>query len=152
MPLPAIEGAIEAVSELWSVPSAAAPDTRTLTPNELIELAGVDRVTIGAHTVDHVCLGGRPADEQAHTIAGSKSTLENVLGSRVPHFAYPFGRRGDFDECSIEAVRTAGFDTACTTIAGTARPSTDRFHLPRRLVMDWGRLRFRAQLQRWMVA
>jgi hypothetical protein len=46
-------------------------------------------------------------------------------------------------------VRSAAFDTACTTLPGTARASADPYRLPRRLVMDWGRLRFRAQLQRW---
>ena len=49
----------------------------------------------------------------------------------------------------VDAVRSAEFDTACTTIPGTARSSTDPYRLPRRLVMDWGRLRFRTQMQRW---
>jgi hypothetical protein len=67
----------------------------------------------------------------------------------VSHFAYPFGHRDDFDDRSVDAVRSAAFDTACTAIGGTARSSTDPYRFPRRLVMDWGRLRFRAQLQRW---
>ena len=64
------------------------------------------------------------------------------IGRVVSHFAYPFGRRDDFDDRSVDAVRSAAFDTACTTIPGTARFSTDPYRLPRRLVMDWGRLRF----------
>jgi hypothetical protein len=67
----------------------------------------------------------------------------------VTHFAYPFGRHDDFDDRSVDAVRSAAFATACTTIPGTARSATDPYRLPRRLVMDWGRLRFKAQMQRW---
>ena len=79
----------------------------------------------------------------------SRRDLEHFLDRTVSHLAYPFGRRDDFDGWSVDAARSAGFDTACTTVPGTARPSTDPFRLPRRLVMDWGRARFRAQLERW---
>jgi peptidoglycan/xylan/chitin deacetylase (PgdA/CDA1 family) len=144
-----IERALDAVSERWQVDSAPPPDAGTLTPGDLRRLAASDIVTIGAHTVDHVRLADRPAWEQQDTISGSRAELERAIGRAVPHFAYPFGRRGDFDDRSVDAVRLAAFDTACTTIPGTARSTADPYRLPRRLVMDWGRLRFRAQMQRW---
>ncbi len=144
-----IERALDAVSEQWQVGSAPPPDAGTLTPEELLQLAASDTATIGAHTVDHVRLRDRPAREQQDSISGSKAELEQSIARAVSHFAYPFGRRGDFDDHSVDAVRSAGFDTACTTIPGTARSSTDPYRLPRRLVMDWGRLRFRVQMQRW---
>ena len=133
----------------WSVASAAPPDARALTPDELRQLAASQLVTIGADTVDHVRLGGRPPVDQLRTIAASKTELEAAIGGAVAHFAYPFGRQGDFDDASVAAVEQAGFETACTTLPGTARPSSNRALLPRRLVMNWGRGRFRAQLQRW---
>ncbi len=144
-----IERVIDAVSAQWQVGSASPPDAGTLTPGDLRQLAASDTATIGAHTVDHVRLQDRSAQEQQDTIAGSKGELEQSIGRAVPHFAYPFGGLGDFDDRSVDAVCSAGFDTACTTIPGTARSSTDAYRLPRRLVMDWGRLRFRAQMQRW---
>ena len=144
-----IERALDAASEQWQVGSAPPPDAGTLTPEDLLQLATSDTATIGAHTVDHVRLGDRPAREQQDTIAGSKRELEQSIGRAVSHFAYPFGRRDDFNDRSVDAVRSAGFDTACTTIPGTARSSTDPYRLPRRLVMDWERLRFRVQMQRW---
>src|SRR5215468_1981350 len=144
-----IERVLDAVSEQWQVSSAPPPDAATPTPENLLQLAASDAVTIGAHTVDHVRLRDRPAREQQDTISGSKKELEQSIGRAVSHFAYPFGRRDDFDDRSVDAVRSAAFDTACTTIPGTARSSTAPYRLPRRLVMDWGRLRFRAQLQRW---
>jgi peptidoglycan/xylan/chitin deacetylase (PgdA/CDA1 family) len=147
--VPEIERALDAVSEQWQVDSAPPPDAGTLTPEDLLQLAASDCVTIGAHTVDHVRLRDRPAREQQDTISGSKGELEQSIGRAVSHFAYPFGRRDDFDVRSVDAVRSAEFDTACTAIPGTARSSTDPYRLPRRLVMDWGRLRFKAQMQRW---
>jgi len=144
-----IERALDAVSEQWQVGSAPPPDAGTLTPEDLLQLAASDTATIGAHTVDHVRLRDRPAREQQDTVCGSKRELEQAIGRTVSHFAYPFGRGGDFDDRSVDAVRSAAFVTACTTLPGTARPSTDPYRLPRRLVMDWGRLRFRVQMQRW---
>jgi len=144
-----IERALDAVSEQWQVGSASPPDAQTLNPEDLLRLAASDTVTIGAHTVDHVRLRDRPAREQQDTISGSKRELEQSIGRAVSHFAYPFGRRDDFDDRSVDAVRSAGFDTACTTLPGTARSPADPYRLPRRMVMDWGRLRFRIQMQRW---
>ncbi len=89
--------------------------------------------------------------EQLETVAGSKRQLEEMAQRPISHFAYPFGGCGDFDGRSVAAARCAGFHTACTTIPGVVRPSGDRFRLPRRVVLDWGRSRFRAQLQRWRV-
>jgi peptidoglycan/xylan/chitin deacetylase (PgdA/CDA1 family) len=144
-----IERALDAVSEQWQVSSATPADAGTLTPGDLLQLAASDTVTIGAHTVDHVRLRDRSAREQQDTVSGSKGELEQSIGRAVSHFAYPFGGRDAFDDRSVDAVRSAAFDTACTTIPGTARSSTDPYRLPRRLVMDWGRLRFRVQMQRW---
>ena len=149
LPVHEIECALDIVAEQWSVASAVPPDARCLSASELRELAAIESVTIGAHTVDHVRLRGRPQQEQQDTIASSKNELEQMLGHSVSHFAYPFGRREDFDDHSVNAVRSAGFDTACTTLPGTAGPLTDRYRLPRRMVMDWGRFRFRAQMMRW---
>ena len=84
-----IERALDAVSEQWQVSSASPPDAGTLTPEDLLQLAASDIVTIGAHTVDHVRLRDLPAQEQQDTIAGSKRELEQAIGRAVSHFAYP---------------------------------------------------------------
>jgi peptidoglycan/xylan/chitin deacetylase (PgdA/CDA1 family) len=149
LPVPEIERALDATAQEWSVTSTPPPDARPLTSAELLQLAGAPSVTIGAHTVDHVRLLGRPRHEQVDTIADSRKELEDLVGRKVTHFAYPFGRHDDFDDLAVEAVRSANFETACTCLPGTAGPSTDPYRLPRRLVMDWGRTRFRAQMLRW---
>jgi peptidoglycan/xylan/chitin deacetylase (PgdA/CDA1 family) len=153
LPLPVleIEHLLADIEDRWNVASSVPSDALPLTTGELEKLASSDCVRIGAHTTDHARLCGRPADEQLATIAGSKERLETLLGREVSHFAYPFGGARDFDDTSVRQVRAAGLQTACTTLPGLARTSSDPFRLPRRLVMDWSRARLRAQLLRWQL-
>ena len=83
------------------------------------------------------------------TISSSRKELERLSGQAISHFAYPYGGPDSFDDHSVDAVRSAGFETACTTIPGNARLTSDPYRLPRRIVMNWSRLRFRAGLERW---
>ena len=144
-----IHRVLDAVSEQWGTPAPPPPDARPLTPSELVQLATSKVVTIGAHTVDHVRLRGLPAPVQKQTISASKAELEQLSGQAISHFAYPYGGPDSFDDESVDAVRSAGFETACTTIPGNAGPAADPHRLPRRIVMNWGRLRFRMGLERW---
>ncbi len=149
LPVAEIHRVLDVVSEQWTTSSVAPLDARSLTPSELVQLAASKVVTIAAHTVDHVFLRDLPAQDQLHTIASSKKELEQLCGQAISHFAYPYGGRDSFDDCSVEAVRSAGFETACTTIPGNARLNSDPYRLPRRIVMNWSRLRFLAGWQRW---
>ncbi len=149
LPVAEIHRVLDAVSEQWATSGAAPSDARSLTPSELAQLAASEVVTIGAHTVDHVRLRGLSEQDQLETIASSREELERLCGRSVSHFAYPFGGRDSFDDCSVDAVRTAGFETACTTIAGNVRFSSDPLLLPRRMIMNWSRQRFKVQLHRW---
>jgi peptidoglycan/xylan/chitin deacetylase (PgdA/CDA1 family) len=151
LPLPVreIHRVLDALSEQLGSSAAPPADARPLTTSELVELADSSDVTIGAHTVEHVRLRGLPAREQEQTISSSKEELERLSGRAISHFAYPFGGLDSFDEQSVDAVRSAGFETACTTVPGNARPTADPYRLPRRMVMNWGRLRFRMGLERW---
>jgi peptidoglycan/xylan/chitin deacetylase (PgdA/CDA1 family) len=149
LPVTEIHRVLDVVSEQWATPSAPPPDARALTPLEFVQLAASKVVTIGAHTVDHVRLRGLPAVDQLQTISSSREELERLSGHTISHFAYPYGGLDAFDGTSVNAARSAGFETACTTIPGNAGPSSDPYRLPRRIVMNWSRNRFRASLLRW---
>jgi peptidoglycan/xylan/chitin deacetylase (PgdA/CDA1 family) len=149
LPVPEIHRVLDAVSAEWGTSASPPAGARAMTESELAELAASELVTIGAHTVDHVQLRGRPAGEQQETIASSKAVLERLSGRPVSDFAYPYGTPDSFDDHSVEAVRASGLTTACTTIPGNATPASDAHLLPRRMVMNWNRLRFRAALERW---
>ena len=96
-------------------------------------LAGSGRIEIGGHTIDHPVLATLPPDAQRAEIAGGREHLARVLGASSPleTFAYPYGRRWDFDEASVAAAEAAGFRWAVTTHAGTNTAQSDRFRLRR---------------------
>lgn len=84
---------------------------------------------VGAHTQTHCDLTScADANERQEEIEGSKAELEDVIGSEVSHFSYPFGRH---DARAVAAVRAAGFASAVTTREGRARGTDDPFTLPR---------------------
>jgi peptidoglycan/xylan/chitin deacetylase (PgdA/CDA1 family) len=149
LPVTEIHRVLDAVSEQWGVSAAPPPDARPLTHCEFAQLAASKVVTVGGHTVDHVRLRGLGATDQQQTIICSKEQLEQLTGQPVSHFAYPFGGTDAFDDYSVHAVRSAGFQTACTTIPGNANPTSDPFRLPRRQVKNWSGHRFRMALERW---
>ena len=149
LPVAEIHRVLDAVADQWGTSASSPPDARTLTPSEFARLASSKVVTIGAHTVNHEHLRGLPAPEQRQTIVSSKEELERVSGQTISHFAYPFGGQNSFDDHSAQAARSAGFATASTTIPGNVRSTSDPYRLPRRVVMNWGRRRFRLSFERW---
>jgi peptidoglycan/xylan/chitin deacetylase (PgdA/CDA1 family) len=76
-------------------------------------------IEFGGHTMSHHVLSTLPAARQAAEIRGCTEALERELGVRPRVFAYPFGRRWDYDAASKAAVRDAGYAAAVNTHAGT---------------------------------
>jgi peptidoglycan/xylan/chitin deacetylase (PgdA/CDA1 family) len=149
LPVTEIHRVLDATSEQWGISAAPPPDALPLTHSEFNTLASSSVVTIGDHTVDHVRLRGLEPAEQKRMIASSKETLESLSGRSVLHFAYPFGGNDAFDDHTVEAVRSIGFETACTTISGDAISTSDPLRLPRRKVNNWSRSLFRVAMERW---
>ncbi len=83
---------------------------------------------IGAHTCTHPHLTQCDDTQLRHEIAGSRSALEDIIGTAVTQFCYPYG---DVDQRVATAVRAAGFAAATTTARGRARTRTDLWRLPR---------------------
>lgn len=92
-------------------------------------------VELGGHTVTHAILSKLPPAEQAREVSGGALALAQRLGRAPRTFAYPWGRRWDFDAASEAAARDAGFSCAVTMHAGVNRPATPRFAL-KRLAID----------------
>jgi peptidoglycan/xylan/chitin deacetylase (PgdA/CDA1 family) len=85
----------------------------------------------GAHTVNHPILSRISGEQARAEIADSKARIEEMLGARVRHFAYPNGEVADFNESHKRMLVEAGFDTACTTSYGVNSNQDDRFALSR---------------------
>jgi len=91
-----------------------------LTWEEVCEMSR-NGVTFGAHTHSHPILTRVSNDEAEREILLSKRIIENKLGTPVRLFAYPNGKKGDFDARIQEILIQSGFDAAVTLVHGSNR-------------------------------
>lgn len=97
-------------------------------------------VELGGHTVHHEILSRLDAEGARAEIEGSKLALERELGGTVRSFAYPFGRRWDWNDETVRLTRAAGWRSATTTHAGTNRRGDDPFRLKRVMIDEHAEL------------
>jgi len=99
-----------------------------MTWDQLQELAASPFITLGAHTRTHKLLPELSPQNIREELAGSRSDLENPLGIKVYHLAYPGGH---YNDEVIKLARTTGFKTAVTVHFGV-KERIDRFYeIPR---------------------
>lgn len=127
------------------------PDYRAVTASQLIDLARAEYIDIGAHTKTHPMLSALPADAQRAEVLGSRHELESIIQRRIHAFAYPYGTAQDFTDETVQIVREAGFDLACTTIPGSVESGDDPFRLSRCVVYDWEIDYFKRRLESYFV-
>jgi peptidoglycan/xylan/chitin deacetylase (PgdA/CDA1 family) len=107
---------------------------RCLRPEELRRMVDPGFIDIGAHTVAHPSLPTLSAEEKRQEIVESRKACEELTGSLVQGFAYPFG---DLDDSSASEVHAAGFAFACTTAGVGIGLTEDTLRLPRIHVCNW---------------
>lgn len=93
------------------------------------EIAGLARdrlATIGAHTVNHFSLGRLTRDRAEAEMVRSADILEERLGARPRHFAFPYGNAAAAGSREVEIAARAGFLTAVTTRHGVLMPGHAR--------------------------
>lgn len=91
----------------------------------LMKEAGME---IGSHTRTHTDLSRADRDTLLSEIRDSKSELEDIIGSHVASFAYPYGR---YNIEVKRAVLDAGYQTACSVRPGWAGSSRDLLSIRR---------------------
>lgn len=111
----------------WDADSSLAIRETLMSTEQLLQwqAAGME---IGAHTRTHPRLTQCSDAELHDEIYLCKAELENRLGTEVSQFCYPYG---DHDDRVADAVRSAGFADATTTIRGHAQPGGDPMRWPR---------------------
>jgi len=102
-----------------------------LSPEELCALAAFDGVEVGAHSVTHHHLDELSGAVLDWETAGSKRTLEAVLGAPVTSFAYP---HGSHDRRSRAAVVRAGYSSAAAVKNAISHLDDDPFAIARWIV------------------
>jgi len=109
-------------------------DELYMTWEDARELAG-SGLELGGHTKSHEILSRLDASGAEQEVREGREAIGRRLDLESRSFAYPFGRRWDYDAKSKEAVRKAGFASAATTHAGTNRRGVDPYEL-KRLMID----------------
>lgn len=112
---------LSAISELATkagVDPVALVERECLPWEILRSLAGAPGVTIAAHTLSHPMLAKHPEAFAREEIVASRARLEQDLGLRIAHFAYPVGDPGSAGPREFRLARDAGFATAVTTRPG----------------------------------
>lgn len=110
------------------------PSYRVLSTGELATLARTNLIDFGGHTVTHPNLPEQELAVQREEIRNGKIALEQMIGRAVHSFAYPYGF---YSSSTIELVRQAGYESACTCSERPTRSESDLFQLPRFMVQDW---------------
>ena len=139
---------LQATQRLAELAAVALPTDLMMSTEQVRELQTAGML-IGAHTVTHPILATLTADEAREEIVRSRHALEDMLGQRVGHFAYPNGQPGhDYSDETVRVVRELGFDSAVSTHWGASRASSDRLQLPRFTPWDRTPTRFALRLLR----
>ena len=102
------------------------PSRRLLSPDELRSRPAL--LDVGSHALTHASLPALSRTEKTREIRDSVARCEAISGTRPTTFAYPFG---DIDRTSLNLVRDAGFECACTTQHSFVHRRTDPFSMPR---------------------
>jgi len=119
------------------------PSDRAMSSTQAARMASMDLIEIGAHTMTHPSLPTLSRDAQLQEMKASKRACEEIVGSRVERFAYPFG---DYNADAIAAAREAGFAAAFTTKAGTMSMERSSLLFPRMNIGNYAPERFRFAL------
>lgn len=129
--------ALDALIEAEGGDAREIVDALYLSHEEARALAAEDVIEIGGHTVSHPVLSRLSADEQRAEIGGGSEKLRSLLGDDVGHvFAYPYGRRWDYDDASAKAAESTSHRGAVTTHAGVAKRGSDRYRIARWPIHD----------------
>lgn len=74
---------------------------------------------IGAHTISHRLLSSLTKSEVEKEIIGSKNEIEQKIGKEVLSFAYPNGKKEDYDlKVCLPVLKKSGIKLAVSTIGG----------------------------------
>ena len=112
----------------WPSQPAGVPRRPLADARALAELPAAG-IAIGSHGIDHVPLpGGTPDGVLTRELAGSRSALEDAVGSSVRWFAHPYGAPASM---RARELIEATYDGACGGGNRPVRPGADLYALPR---------------------
>lgn len=106
---------------------AGIPEATLMNASQLQEWVGYGQ-EVGAHTQNHVRLLQLAHAHAREEIVQCKTDLEEVLGTPVQHFCYPYG---EYAPEHVAMAMEAGYSTATTTQRSRCQNQEDLLQLPR---------------------
>ena len=125
--------AIDALAKRHGFDVEALVDEAFMNWSEVKQIAGESLVTIGAHTDGHFALAKLSEQEAIGDVTKGAELLQQQLGERPVHFAYPYGFPAAVGPREYDLIAGLGFRTGVLTSPGVLR-STSAKHptaLPR---------------------
>lgn len=120
---------------------------RLMSIDQISELANSEQFEIGLHSHSHPIMSSLSRAEQEQEIDQSIESLRSHSIPFVPLFAYPNGRAEDFNEDSIDILKSRGIRAGLTTVEGLYRPGSDPYRVQRiGIGADMNRWEFKARL------
>lgn len=133
----ACRSASDRLEKRFSVDFMQLTDRHALTVEMIREMQASGLVEFGAHTVSHANLRRLCQKEAKREIADSVRDIEAITGTRVRHFAYPYGASHSAGPREFALCREIGLRTAVTTRMANVFPADrDRFHALPRLTLN----------------
>ena len=114
----------------WDVGSGL-PIRPVMTDEELLTLVQDGLIDVGSHSHTHPNLRTLPPTQVREQVQESKRVLEQLLGTRVDMFAYPYGGFENFSCETRRVLQDVGYAVAVTTIWGTCHSPCELLELPR---------------------
>ncbi len=120
--------ACDQLGKRFAVDFMALTDRHALTVEMIRDMRASGLVEFGAHTVSHANLRRLGPAEAMREIADSVRDVEAMTGTKVRHFAYPYGASHSAGPREFSLCREIGLQTAVTTRMANVFP-TDRGRL-----------------------
>ncbi|QSP93669.1 polysaccharide deacetylase family protein [Marinobacter salinisoli] len=83
------------------------------------------------HTYSHRILASLEPEEQLFEIRESFSRVSDEIGGPVRVFAYPTGRKSDYDSTAIDCLKRTEADMSFTTTPGYVKEGVNPYEIPR---------------------
>ncbi len=107
-----------ALADRYGVDLHAVCDDIVMTWDDVRELAADPLAMIGGHTTSHYALAKLSKQAALDEIEGGQARIEEEIGIRPAHFAYPYGYPQAAGRREFFLAREFGFKTAVTTRPG----------------------------------
>ena len=101
-----------------------------MTKKEVLELMA-ESMQIGSHGVEHHILSTQDSNQSRINIKQSKHDLEEMLNIQINLYAYPNGKKADFNQMHTDYIEQSGYSGALTSCYGSISKNSDRFTLNR---------------------